>query len=184
MIVIETQRLRLRKWRESDKEPFAKMNADREVMRYFPSTRTEEQSNTLVDQLTQLIDRVGYGFWAAERKDSSQFIGFIGINYTESGLPFAPCVDIGWRLAQAHWGQGFATEGALASLDYAFNQTDLKKVVSMTPVPNTPSENVMLKIGMLKCAENFHHPEVPIGHDLSEHVLYELTKRQWSGLTV
>jgi len=176
---IETQRLRLRQWRDSDKKPFALMNADQEVMRHFPSIRTQNQSNELVDRLFKLIDKMGYGFWAAERKDSDEFIGFIGINYVDSGLPFAPCVEIGWRLAKAHWGQGFATEGALASLDYGFIQADVGKIVSMTTLTNTPSENVMKKIGMHKCSENFNHPEVPPGHLLSEHVLYELTKSQW-----
>lgn len=176
---IETERLGLRQWCESDKTPFAQMNSDQEVMRYFPSTRTPEQSNLLVERLSQAIDHLGYGFWAVERKDNKEFVGFIGINYSASGLPFAPCVDIGWRLAKPHWGQGFATEGALASLDYAFTAANLEKVLSITPTTNAPSENVMRKIGMHKCSENFAHPEVPKEHALSEHVLYEITRRQW-----
>ena len=183
MIAIQTQRLILRQWRDQDRQPFAAMNADPQVMKYFPSTLTKEQSDALIDRFIEDIESSGWGFWAAQRIDSGHFIGFIGINYSADGLPFAPCVDIGWRLAQAHWGLGFATEGAKAAMDYAFNAINLSKVVSMTPVNNKASERVMKKIGMQKQQFTFMHPKLADGHPLQEHLLYSVTNDQWQQLS-
>lgn len=179
MIVTETERLILRQWRDEDIEPFVRMNADPNVMQYFPSLYSADQTRALVERVRNDIDRNGWGFWAAQRKDTSEFIGFIGINQVNEGLAFAPCVDIGWRLAKEHWGVGFATEGALASLAYGFDQAGMDEIVSITPTTNQPSERVMQKIGMRKAARNFMHPEVPKSDPLCEHVLYRLTSSQW-----
>jgi len=183
MIVVQTQRLMLRQWRDEDRPLFAAMNGDPEVMKYFPNTLSSSQSDTLVDRFTTDIEESGWGFWAAERSDTGEFIGFIGINYSADGLPFAPCVDIGWRLARAHWGLGFATEGAKAAMDYAFWQANLSLLVSMTPTENQASERIMQKLGMVKQALNFMHPKVVKGHPLQEHVLYSITNKQWQKLS-
>jgi len=179
MIATETARIILRQWREQDILPFARMNSDPKVMRYFPTLYSEQKTRSLVKRVSADIARTGWGFWAAERKDSREFIGFIGINPVQSGLPFAPCVDIGWRLATKHWGLGLATEGALAALAYGFEQAHLNEIVSMTPTTNHASERVMQKIGMHKAELNFMHPEVLQSHSLCEHVLYRLTNQQW-----
>lgn len=179
MIAVETKRLVLRQWNSSDRLPFSKMNADPRVMEYFPNTLSRQQSDALVDRFTQDIEVSGWGFWAAERRDTREFIGFIGINYSADGLPFAPCVDIGWRLVSDHWGLGFATEGAFGAMDYAFGLANLKQLVSMTPVNNTASEGVMKKLGMSKQKENFLHPQVAPGHSLQEHVLYTINEAHW-----
>lgn len=176
---LEGSRIQLRQWRESDLAPFAKMNADPEVMRYFPSCLSEDQSNALVERFTQDIDKSGWGFWAAERLDNSNFIGFIGINYTVQGLPFAPCVDIGWRLSTSNWGHGFATEGAELALRYAFEHAELREVVSMTPVGNAASQRVMQKLGMKAQAKTFVHPKLEAGSPLAEHVLYRIDRDDW-----
>jgi len=177
--IVETNRLILRQWRESDKLLFAAINADVKVMEHFPSTLSSKQSDASVARFSQQIEGQGWGFWAAEHRDTGEFIGFIGINYVADGLPFAPCVDIGWRLARAHWGAGFATEGAAASLKFAFTQTGIKEVVSMTPTTNLASENVMRKLGMRNSHQNFNHPALDPGHALAEHVLYTITRDQW-----
>jgi len=182
MIAVQTQRLILRQWREQDRLPFAAMNADPQVMKYFPTTLSSLQSDALVDRFINDIESSGWGFWAAERVDTGEFIGFIGINYSLDGLPFAPCVDIGWRLARQHWGLGFATEGARAVMDYAFDGVNLSAVVSMTPVNNRASEHVMKKIGMRKQRSTFMHPKVADGDPLQEHLLYSVTRKQWQEL--
>ncbi len=179
MIAVETNRLVLRQWRSDDKLPFSKINADSRVMEYFPNTLSAQQSDELVDRFSQDIDASGWGFWAAERRDTNEFIGFIGINYSPDGLPFAPCVDIGWRLASQHWGLGFATEGAMGAMDYAFGLANLKQLVSMTPVSNAASENVMKKLGMAKQKDTFLHPKIAPGHPLQEHVLYTMSDAHW-----
>ena len=121
MIYVETPRLVLRQWRERDVVPFTSMNADHRVMEYFPDIYSKEKTRSLVARVSQDIIQNSWGFWAAERKDTGEFIGFIGINPVREGVPFAPCVDIGWRLAVKHWQQGFATEGAKAALEYGFD---------------------------------------------------------------
>lgn len=180
MIAVQTSRLVLRQWCSEDRPLFAAMNADLKVMEYFPNVLSFEQSNQLVDRFSRDIDANGWGFWAAERLDSAEFIGFIGINYTPDGLPFSPCVDIGWRLASEHWGNGFATEGAIGAMSYAFNEAGLEELVSMTPITNLASERVMQKLGMTKHQENFLHPKVNQGDPLQEHVLYSLNRQQWA----
>lgn len=176
---IQTPRLVLRQWQDRDRPLFANMTADAEVMKYFPHTLTRQQSDASVDRFMACIDNHGWGFWAAELISSQQFIGFIGINDNPLGLEFSPCVDIGWRLSQDVWGQGLATEGAKAALEFAFTQAQLPEVVSMTPVLNQSSERVMQKIGLLKRQKNFNHPRLESGHALEEHVLYSLTQAQY-----
>ncbi len=179
MIYVETERLRLRQWQASDYPKFAALNADRRVMAYFPSPLSAKDSDALIVRCHQHIGQYGWGYWAAERRDTSEFIGFIGLTSIANGLPFAPCIDIGWRLAYPHWGQGFATEGARAALEYAFAQVGLREVVSMTAVVNHASEHVMKKLGMHKTEEIFDHPHVDVGHVLRPHVLYRLHRDQW-----
>lgn len=179
MIAVQTQRVILRQWRAEDRPLFAAMNADPQVMEFFPSTLDTSQSDALVDRFSGDIESSGWGFWAAERIDTNEFIGFIGINYSADGLPFAPCVDIGWRLARQHWGLGLASEGARGAMDYAFGQANLSQLVSMTPICNKSSERVMQKLGMVKQTMNFMHPALPDDHPLQEHLLYSITNKQW-----
>jgi len=186
MAIIETQRLILRQWCEQDKAPFAKLTADPRVMEYFPKTLSTIESNASIERFSSQITRTGWGFWAAERKPyngiGAEFVGFIGINDNPDGLPFSPCVDIGWRLAFDHWGQGLATEGARAAMEYAFTRAGLEEVVSMTPVVNLNSEKIMRKLGMHRDPHNFAHPKVPSDHVLNEHVLYRMRAAQWRAM--
>ena len=179
MIAVQTERVILRQWRDDDRPLFAAINADPQVMKYFQSTLSSAQSDALVDRVSNDISLSGWGFWAAERVDTAEFIGFVGINYSADGLPFAPCVDIGWRLGSQHWGQGLATEAAHGAMDFAFNHANLEELVSMTPLANTASERVMQKLGMIKRPKTFLHPNVAQGHLLREHVLYKLNRDQW-----
>lgn len=179
MIAVQTERVNLRQWRAEDKPLFAAINADPKVMEYFPSTLSRAQSDALVDRVSNDINLSGWGFWAAERVDTAEFIGFVGINFSAEGLPFAPCVDIGWRLGSQHWGQGLATEAAHGAMAFAFSHASIEKLVSMTSLANTASERVMQKLGMIKSPKTFLHPKIAQGHLLQEHVLYELNRDQW-----
>ncbi|MCG7893631.1 MAG: GNAT family N-acetyltransferase [Candidatus Thiodiazotropha taylori] len=178
-IEISTQRLLLRPWRSSDLEPFAQLNADPEVMSYFPDTLSREQSDDLAQRCQQLIQQRGWGFWAVEHKSSDTFIGFLGLHVPSADLPFSPCVEIGWRLAQSHWGSGYATEGGRAALQVAFDQLNLEEVVSFTAVGNRRSRRVMERLGMGDSTENFEHPAIPPGHHLRQHCLYRITHAAW-----
>ena len=168
-----TQRLLLRQWRESDLEPFARLNADPEVMRYFPAPLSREQSDAMVDRLSGHIEAEGWGMWALERRDTGEFIGFTGLGVPRQVLPFQPCVEVGWRLAATAWGHGFATEAAREALRVGFDELGLTEIVSFTAVPNMRSRAVMERLGMVRdAAEDFDHPAVDVGHPVRRHVLY------------
>ena len=170
-----TERLRLRPWQPADWPAFAALTADAEVMRYFPAPLDRAQSDTLADAIHLRLTRQGWGFWAVEEQASRQFIGFVGLNIPSPDLPFSPCVEVGWRLARAWWGQGLATEAARAALDFAFHQLHLPEVVAFTTVTNQRSQAVMQRLGMQRDAATFEHPALPAGHPLRTHVLYRIT---------
>jgi RimJ/RimL family protein N-acetyltransferase len=171
---LNTERLLLRRWREADREPFARMNADSRVMEYFPAPLTRAESDALVDRIEAHFAEHGWGVWAAEIRATCEFIGFIGLNVPTFQAHFTPCVEIGWRLAAERWGKGLATEGARAALDYAFTELHLPEVVSFTSVANLRSRRVMEKLGMTHDpADDFDHPGLPEGHPLRRHVLYQ-----------
>jgi len=176
-IVVETARLRLRRWRESDRAPFAAMNADPRVMEFFPSCLTREESDAGVDRVEAHFDRHGFGFYAAELREGGQFIGFIGISVPNFEAHFTPSIEIGWRLDTAFWGRGLATEGALAVVSHAFETLRIPELVSFTAVANTRSRRVMEKIGMTHDPTgDFDHPKLPEGHPLRRHVLYRMIR--------
>jgi RimJ/RimL family protein N-acetyltransferase len=115
-IEVRTPRLLLRQWRESDREPYAALNADPQVMRFFPGAQSREVSDRNIDVWrAEMVER-GWSNWAVEVVESGAFAGFIGLSVPKRALPFTPCVEVGYRLAQDYWGQGYATEGAKAAL--------------------------------------------------------------------
>jgi RimJ/RimL family protein N-acetyltransferase len=180
-VVLETDRLLLRAWLDSDRVPFAEMNADPEVMAYFPRQLTREESDTLVDRFeTERIER-GFCPWAVEMCQTGEFAGFVGLHQLADYLPFAPGVEVGWRLARRFWGNGIATEAARACVDFAFNSLGLTEIVAMTSVINVRSRRVMERLGMsYDASDDFEHPHVPPGA-LRAHVLYRIRS---SGSTI
>ena len=171
-----TPRLVLRQWKPQDLPEFAALNADLEVMRYFPSVLDRQTSDALAAKAEALIAERGWGFWVAEDRASGQLAGMIGLHIPAPELPFSPCVEVGWRLARRFWGQGLATEGAKAALDFAWNVLRLDEVVSFTAVQNKPSQAVMQRLGMKADAQTFLHPALPAEHALAEHCLYRIRR--------
>ncbi len=178
-LAFDTERLRLRPWRASDAAPFATLNADPEVMAFFPAMLRRAESDAMLSRLQAQIMARGWGFWAAERRDTGEFIGFVGLQVPLAPLPFSPCVEIGWRLARAHWGKGYATEAARAALRVGFERLALREIVSFTAVVNLRSRAVMERLGMQAAAETFEHPSVPEGSPLRTHCLYRLAREQF-----
>jgi RimJ/RimL family protein N-acetyltransferase len=175
MIRLQTQRLILRDWQDTDLDPFAKMNADPEVMTYFPALLSRQESDSLVQRINVHHQAYGFGLWAVETTGS--FIGFIGLNVPSFQAHFTPAVEIGWRLAREFWGQGFATEGAREVLQYGFETIGLREIVSFTSSLNLKSIAVMKRLGMTsQVSDTFLHPLLPSGHPLQRHVLYRLRK--------
>jgi RimJ/RimL family protein N-acetyltransferase len=175
MSSLETNRLLLRRWRPSDRAPFAALNADPRVLECFPSTLTTAESDAMVDRIEAHFAEKGFGLWAVEGPEVAEFIGFIGLSTPRFDAHFTPCVEIGWRLAYEHWGHGYATEGAKATLAYGFQNLKLPEIVSMTAVGNQRSRNVMEKLGMIhNPSDDFDHPLLPVGHPITPHVLYRV----------
>jgi RimJ/RimL family protein N-acetyltransferase len=174
---LRTQRLLLRRWRASDREPFAALNADPRVMEHLPSRLSREQSDALADAIDAHFDVNGFGLWAVEIPDVAPFAGFVGLSIPRFRAPFTPCVEIGWRLAAGHWGHGYASEGARAALDFAFGTLALAEVVSFTVPGNLRSRRVMDKLGMRHDPrDDFDHPALAEGHPLRRHVLYRAAR--------
>ena len=181
---ITTPRLLLRGWRDSDLPEFATMNADREVMAFFPGTYGRAESDKRVALIRDHFRRHGFGFWAVEAPGTAPFVGFTGLWTTDFDAPFTPCVEIGWRLATRFWGRGFATEAALAALRFGFEALRLDEIVSFASAGNLRSRRVMERIGMTRdAAGDFDHPTLPESSPLRRHVLYRLARADWAAGT-
>jgi RimJ/RimL family protein N-acetyltransferase len=172
---VTTARLILRPWRDEDVPAFAALNADPEVMEHFPNTLDRAESDTRVEGIRAHFARHGFGLWAVEVPGVAPFIGFVGLSIPTFEAPFTPCVEIGWRLARAFWGQGYATEAARAVLKFGFETLCLAEIVSYTVPANRRSRAVMERIGMTRDPlADFDHPLLPEGHPLRRHVFYRV----------
>lgn len=184
MSTLKTKRLILRPWREEDFELFAKLNADPRVMECFPAPLSREESDQLAQRMQKKLEERGWGWWAVSVPEVAEFIGFIGLSPLEPAnfpVPFAPAVEIGWRLAFEYWGKGYATEGALAALHYGFDTLNFPEIVAFTAVQNRRSRHVMEKIGMHRDPhDDFDNPKLAEGHPLRRHVLYRLKKEEYA----
>jgi RimJ/RimL family protein N-acetyltransferase len=170
--VIRTDRLLLRRWSEPDREPFAAMNADPAVMEHMQGVLSRDRSDAFVDRIERHWDEHGWGLWAVEVRGVAPFIGFVGL------WP----VEVGWRLARAHWGYGFATEAAIEALRFGFIDVGLTEIVSFTVVQNVRSRRVMERIGLVRDPSgDFAHPKVdPVAFpQLVPHVLYRVARADW-----
>jgi RimJ/RimL family protein N-acetyltransferase len=172
---VRTDRLIMRRWREDDREPFAAMNADPEVMRYFPALLDRAASDALVDRIEDLFGRQGFGLWALELASTGEFIGFTGLNPMPPGVPGEGGMEVGWRLARRAWHHGYATEAANAAAGVALRGAGMAEIWSMTAVLNEPSQAVMRRLGMT-LHTRFDHPAVEAGHPLRPHVAYRLPR--------
>lgn len=173
MIYFETPRLRFRDWKETDLEPLSRLNADEQVMKYFPKTLSTEESNSMYHYIKSEFKKCGFGLYAVETKGNKDFVGFIGFHRATFAADFTPCIEIGWRLKKEAWGNGYATEGALACLHYGFHHLGFHEVYSFTADKNAPSKKVMMKIGM-EFVKMFHHPKVEKDSPLANHVLFHI----------
>ena len=171
---MSTDRLLMRRWLESDREPFAALNGDQENMRFFPEVMDRAASDALIDRIESRFEEHGYGLWALEITDTGEFIGFAGLSPMPDATPGAGGLEVGWRLAKNAWHHGYATEAARAALRVAFGGVGLDEIWSVTSLLNEPSIAVMRRIGMSEAAR-FEHPRVPEGHVLRPHVAYRLT---------
>lgn len=177
---LETSRLILRRWLPYDIEPFAAMNADAEVMEFFPRRFSHEQTTAMVETIEADFNAEGFGLWALETKETGEFIGYTGLGRLGFDAHFTPNVEVGWRLARAHWGKGFAPEAAAEAMRDGFERIGLNEVVALTAAINKKSIRVMEKLQMRSDPkENFLHPAVAADSILELHVLYRLSLADW-----
>jgi RimJ/RimL family protein N-acetyltransferase len=184
---LRTARLLLRGWLQSDREPFAALNADPEVMEHFAGTLTREESDVFADRIETHFSERNFGLWAVEVASTGSFTGFVGLQVPRFEAHFTPAVEVGWRLGRQHWGHGYATEAARAALAFGFDEKGLEEIVSFTIPANVRSRRVMERLGMTRdAADDFSHPWFPEGHRVHRHVLYRLSRaafRPEPGLT-
>ncbi len=167
--------LTLRQWVDSDLEPYAAMNADPEVMRFFPALLTTEESAASMERIRRAIAERGWGLWAVEVDGA--FAGFTGLNTPTFSAPFMPCTEIGWRFRREFWGRGLALRAAREALAFGFDQLKLDEIVSFTATTNVRSWKLMERLGFRHdVAGDFDHPAIPEGHPLRRHVLYRLRR--------
>lgn len=162
MVELRTERLQIRDWRPSDEQPWAELNADPAVREYLGPVLSAEQSLASIRRFEASIAEHGFGFWALEVTATADFIGFVGLDVVDPGLPFAG-VEIGWRLARSAWGHGYASESAAAVLRYAHDELGLTEVVAVTAETNLRSQAVMRRLGMVEePAYAFEDPTGPV----------------------
>lgn len=170
---LQTGRLILRQWRDSDREPFAAMGASGEVMEHFPARMTRTDSDSFIDRMTAHIDDHGWGLWSLESRETGAFLGFTGLSVPGFDAHFTPAVEVGWRLARHAWGYGYASEAARRALVYGFESLGLRELVSFATATNVRSQAVMDRIGMTHDpADDFDHPAIVPSSPLNRHVLY------------
>ncbi len=169
----------MRQWSNEDLAEMARINADPEVMKYYPKLLSRQESNAAVEKFKSLISKNGWGFWAVESIRDRSFIGLVGLHKPTYKLPFGPCVEIGWRLARSSWGQGYATEAGRECLNFAFAQLELSEVFAFASVANMKSRAVMERLDMENTQANFDHPTVPHNSPLREHVVYKIDSPNW-----
>ncbi|MEV4510309.1 GNAT family N-acetyltransferase [Dactylosporangium sp. NPDC049525] len=172
---LRTERLVMRRWQESDRAPFAELNADPETMRFFPAPLDRAVSDALIESIETRFDRQGFGFWALEVAATGAFIGLTGLNPLPDGVPGAGGLEVGWRLARHAWRHGYATEAARAALGVAFDQLGRSEIWSLTAVLNEPSQAVMRRLGLTEAAR-FDHPRILPGDPLRRQVAYHGTR--------
>jgi ribosomal-protein-alanine N-acetyltransferase len=181
-VSLETARLILRPWLDRDREPFARMSADPQVMAHLLPFASPEAVDAWIDRQQVHLETHGFCFWAVESKADGTFIGAAGLLRVGYEAHFTPAVEVGWRLDRRFWGQGYAPEAAARAIRFGFEHLDLQEIVANTVPANRNSRRVMEKLGMSHtAADDFDHPLVPIEHPLRRQVLYRLSRDKWSG---
>lgn len=171
--IFKSERLGFRNWMSSDIPKLLEINSDKEVMLFFPEIQNKAQTESFIKRMQQSFKGNGYCYFAVDELKTNQFIGFIGLANQNYDSPFSPFIDIGWRLHKNYWNKGYATEGAKRCLKYAFQDLNLENIKAIAPEINTPSINVMEKIGMKK-ELNFIHSLLIDNNMLKNCVCYEI----------
>lgn len=176
--MISTARLIIRPWADSDREPFAAMGRDPEVMENLGPLMTREQADAGIDRQIVLQDSLGHCFWALELRETGDFLGFCGLKIMPEGIPgLEDVIEIGWRLKRDAWGKGFAKEAAEASLAWGWANLPDDRIAAMTTPGNVRSWGLMERLGMTRRHDlDFMHPSLTPDDPLAPHIVYEMLR--------
>ena len=170
--IFTSERLGFRNWRLGDIDKMHEINSDEKAMEFFPCIPTKEQTTEFIERMKKQFEDKGFCYFAVDKLEDNDFIGFIGLSEQTYNADFTPCIDIGWRIKSSEWNKGFATEGAKRCLSYALDNLKLEKIYSIAPKINIRSEHIMSKIGLKKQYE-FEHPLLANDERLKYCVLYK-----------
>jgi len=173
--MIETERLILRRWKDSDRQPFHTMCDDPAVMEFLGPLMSRTEVDAAIDRQNGFLDSHGHCFWAIERREDGAFLGFCGLKPGAEGTPIEGEIEIGWRLAQPYWGSGYAREAAQASLDWGWDNLAVESIAAITVLGNSRSWGLMERLGMVRVPEDdFEHPKAPDA--LKPHITYRIAR--------
>ena len=174
--MITTPRLILRSWQDSDRAPFNAMGRDPGVMQHLGPLQTGCETDAVIDRLSAVEAATGHTFWAIERSEDTQFLGFCGLKIAPENIPgIAGAIEIGWRLRSDCWGKGYAREAAQASLDWGWANLPTDRIIAITTPANHRSQGLMLRLGMVRRRDlDFDHPALAKYDPLRPHVTYEI----------
>jgi RimJ/RimL family protein N-acetyltransferase len=171
-VAVETARLRLRDWREEDIEPFIRHTNTSAVMRWLGGVR-DDLPELIRERMMRWQRERGFTFWIVERKADGAVLGFCGLKIADqAGSPVEGMFEVGWRLREDVWGQGYAKEAAIASIDFAFDRLGADRVIAITFQQNESSWGLMKRIGMTRRVElDYDDPRFP---DLNPTIVYDI----------
>lgn len=177
-LIAETERLILRNWREEDRTVYLVTCNTEAVTRHLDGSASEEDIDAALGRISKSQAENGFSFWAIERKSDAAFLGYCGLRICDDlQRPVNGDVEIGWRLREDAWGQGYAREAAQAALDWGWANLRCDRIVSFTVPANEPSWRLMERLGMARRPDlDFAHPRFPPDHPLSRHITYVIER--------
>lgn len=181
-VIAETDRLILREWGEGDADRFNAIMNKPAVMRWLGGVQDAEEWNAAYQRILGYQRDFGFTFWIVERKPDGEMLGFCGLKRANApgANAIAGDVEIGWRLREDAWGQGYAKEAAVASLDLAFDRFQAPFVIAMTALGNQPSQGLMKRLGMTRRADlDFIHEAFPVDSDVNPQIIYRIEAADW-----
>ena len=177
--IVETDRLVLREWGEGDGDLFYSIMNTPAVMRHLGGVQDRAAWDAALGRIIGFQRDYGHTFWLMERKSDGELLGFCGLKRVNAeGTPLTNEVEIGWRLQESAWGQGYAKEAAIASLDLAFDRFGAPQVVALTIGPNSESQGLMKRLGMTRRQDlDFNDPRLK--PELNPTIVYSIDAAEW-----
>lgn len=177
-VIAETDRLILRRWDAADRSEYARHCNTPAVGRHVGGVQSEEDLYAAFERLEGYQRDTGHTFWVVERKSDGALLGFCGLKVANvPGTPVHGEIEVGWRLREEAWGQGYAKEAAEAAIEWGWANLDVARIVSFTIPDNRASWSLMERLGMARRADlDFAHPQFSEDHPLSGHITYAIER--------